>query len=426
MRVAYLVSQYPAPTHTFIRREVHALRERGIDVHTFGVRAPKMAERLSPSDHAEWEKTFYLLPASLAAIVMAHLTALSRRPGRYFRTLKRAMDHRVPGAKAVLWALFYFTEALILARELERRSIGRLHNHFANAGAIVGYLAASLLDIPFSLTLHGMSEFEYPGGFLLRGKIEAADFVACVSHFGRAQAFKATHATDWPKMHIVRCGVELPGLSPLAKPVDATGPVRIVCVGRLSPEKGQIGLVDAFAQAIARGTYAELRLVGDGPDRAAVEARILQRDLQDHCSVVGWKSEHDVFDEIRQADLLVMASFMEGLPVVLMEALGLGIPVIAPCVAGIPELVRDGETGLLFSPGHWSELTECLQMLCHDAALRQRLGARGREVVEREFDVNRAVEPLVQHFSGRAVDAPPIHRPRLPASHALESSEQQR
>jgi colanic acid/amylovoran biosynthesis glycosyltransferase len=424
MRIAYLVSQYPAPTHTFIRREVHALRKRGVDVVTFGVRPPAQHERLSSVDQAEWERTFYLLPASLGALARAHLM-LFTRPLRYFRTLKRAMDHRVPGAKAVLWAFFYFTEALILARELERRSIARLHNHFANAGAIVGYLATSFLGIPFSLTLHGMSEFEYPGGFLLRGKIEAADFVACVSHFGRAQAFKATRAKDWPKMHIVRCGVELSGLSPAPKLPDPKQPVRIVCVGRLSPEKGQIGLLEAFADALARGTRAELRLVGDGPERADVEARIRHLQLEAHCKLVGWKAEREVLEEIQKADILVMASFMEGLPVVLMEALGLAVPVIAPCVAGIPELVRDGETGLLFSPGHWLELTECLQMLCDDALLRERLGARGREVVAEEFDVDRAIEPLVQHFSGRAVDAPPIHRPRLFARRAPESSEPQ-
>jgi colanic acid/amylovoran biosynthesis glycosyltransferase len=362
-----------------------------------------------------------LLPASLPRVLSVHLTTLFTRPGRYLQTLKRAFDHRVPGARAVLWAMFYFTEALILARELERRSVERLHNHFANAGAIVGYLASAFLRIPFSLTLHGMSEFEYPGGFLLREKIEAADFVACVSHFGRAQAFKATRSADWSKMAIVRCGVELDLLVPTPKPAS-DAPVRIVCVGRLSPEKGQLGLLEAFAAVIASGTRAELRLVGDGPDRAEVEAQILQRNLGGHCSVAGWKAEAEVLEEIARADMLVMASFMEGLPVVLMEALGLGIPVIAPCVAGIPELVRDGETGLLFSPGHWAELSECLRMLCSDRELRARLGARGRVYVEQEFDVRRAIEPLVQHFSGLRVDAPPVHRPRLSSPRAPGSS----
>jgi glycosyltransferase involved in cell wall biosynthesis len=390
-KIGYLVSQYPAPSHTFIRREVEALRRRGLPIETFSVRAPAASERLGQPDRDERARTFYILPGKRGAMLSAHVWALSQ-PGRYLSTLVLALRHRVPGVKQLIWSLFYFAEAIVLARELSRRGIGHLHNHFANAGGTVGMLACHFVRIGWSLTLHGTSEHDYPAGLLLGSKLRRARFAACVSSFGMAQAMRAADPRDWEKLFIVRCGVDTRALPP--PPTPDAAPPRLVCVGRLAPEKGHLGLIEAFHQVVRRGQAAELRLVGDGPERARIEAAIAARGLEGRCLLLGQRPEEETLAEVARAQLLVSASFMEGLPVSLMEALALGVPVIAPRVAGIPELIEDGVSGLLFTPADWSALAACLERALGDPALRQRLGRAGRERVRADFDADTTCEPL--------------------------------
>ena len=398
VRLAYLVSKYPAPSHTFIRREIDAMRQRGVILETFSLRRPHPEERQDDTDLREFENTWYVRPVGLRGLIAAHLRALVSGPRRYVRTLGEALRHRIPGLNGLAGSLRLFAEAIVLASELRRRGHVHLHNHFANDGGDVGFLATTYLGISWSLTLHGTSEFDYPSVVLLPRKIRAAAFVACVSHFGRAQAMRVVEPEQWSKLFVVRCGVELGRLPARARAPDG-GPLRLLSVGRFSAEKGQVGLIAAFAKAVARGARAELRLIGDGPERARIQDEILRQGLGPHCTLLGRLAEPVVLREMADADLFVLASFMEGLPVVLMEALGVGVPVIAPCVAGIPELVRPGKTGLLFSPGNWDELSEHILTVIEDPGLRHTLATAGRARIEDEFDIAHAVEPLYQRFA---------------------------
>lgn len=410
MRLAYLVSQYPAASHTFIRREVMGLRARGFDVATFSVRRPTGVSKLADIDRREARTTWYVLPVAPARLARAHTGALLRRPRAYARTLMRALGHRAPGLRGLVWSVFHFAEAIDLARELERRSIQHLHNHFANSGANVGYLAAQYLDLAWSLTLHGSSEFDYPAGLLLPEKLEAARFVACVTHFGRAQAMRMVDPEHWHKFHIVRAGIERPRVNGAAganasAAARARPCQRVVCVARLAPEKGHAGLLQAFAELVAGGVDAQLELLGDGPDAARIEAQIQQLGLAERVSMRGQVSEDVVQATMAQATAVVLASFMEGLPVVLMEALALGVPVIAPCVAGIPELVEHGVSGLTFPPGDWKSLARVLAQMLADERLRERLAVEGKRRVEAEFLVDRSIAPLLAAL-GPATFAP--------------------
>lgn len=393
MRVAYLASQYPATSHTFIRREVEALRRRGIEVQTFSIRPPGANERGVGPEEQAFATTRYVLPFDWSRALRSHVRGVTRRPARYLATLRDALKHRVPGARSLLWSLFYFGEAVVLADDLEVAEVEHLHNHFANPGANVGYLASRYLGLGWSLTLHGISEFDYPAGVLLPEKIAAARFVACVSHFGRAQAFRVIDPQHWPKLFINRCGVDLASFPSAAK-AEGTR-LRVVSVGRLSPEKGQLGLLEAFAAVLADGVDAELFLIGDGPLMAELQRRIDALGIGERCRLLGRKSEAEVAIELAAADVFALASFMEGLPVVLMEALAMRLGVIAPCVAGIPELIAHEQTGLLFAPGRWDELGAGLKRLLTDRELRERLAENGRQRVEEEFAIDRAVDPLV-------------------------------
>lgn len=404
MKLAYLVSQYPATSHTFIRREVEALRASGVRLETFSIRRPSEAERSDGVDRREFERTWYVLPPSPTRVLRAHASQLTRRPLAYAKTLRRALGHRVPGVRAALWAGFHFAEAVTLAHELERRGVDHLHNHFANSGANVGYLATQLLGIDWSLTLHGISEFDYPAGQLLPEKIAAAAFVACVTHFGRAQAMRMVDPAEWDKLFVARCGLDLDHF----RANEPRGPIRvppkraafrIVTVGRMSPEKGHVGLVEAFAAARS-SVDCELRIVGDGPERERVERRASELGVSDRVSFAGRVPSTQVMAELMLADAFAMSSFMEGLPVVIMEALAMEVPVIAPAVAGIPELIVHGETGLLFAPSDWSELAERIVAVASDLEKARSMARAGRARVEEEFEIRKAIEPLLYRFGG--------------------------
>ena len=398
MRVAYLVSQYPAPSHTFIRREILALRSQGVDIHTFSIRPPAKAEVMSDVDQRDFDETFYVLPPRPVPTLRANAKMLLKRPGRYLRALKTSIGHRNPGLKNLLYSGFYFLEGMILAEELERRGVDHIHGHFANPSAHVALAAVVYTGIGWSLSLHGLGDFDYPGGPLLAEKVEHARFIACVTEYGQAQAMRLTSPDQWSKLCVVRCGIELDKLP--EKPKDRPqGRLRFICVARLSPEKGILGLFEAFASAKNAGLDAELVLVGDGPDREAIEAKAAELGLSQDIILKGRLPEQTTLEEIAGADVLVLASFMEGLPVVLMEALALNVPVIAPCVAGIPELVVHGETGLLFTAGNWAMLASRLTEIAGDEGARRRMAEAGRRRIVEEFDVARSVRPLFERFT---------------------------
>jgi Glycosyltransferase len=268
LRLAYLTSQYPATSHTFIRREIEAVRALGVYLETFSIRPPSASELQDPAIRAESHATFTALRQPLTTFLAAHLATLATEPLAYLRTLGRALSHRPPGIRALALSIAHFGESIVLGRELRRRKISRLHNHFANSGATVGMLAAELAHIPWSFTMHGISETDYPAGLLLSRKIQAADFVACVSYFGRAQAMRVTMPKQWSKLHVIRCGV--PPTSNMKR--HSGNRTQIMSVGRLSPEKGLPGLLQAFAAVTGAGVDADLVLVGDGPDGGALSA----------------------------------------------------------------------------------------------------------------------------------------------------------
>lgn len=392
-RIGYLISQYPATSHTFIRREIEELRSRGLDVHTFSIRAPGAEECKSEHDRSAFRETFYVLGLPAIRIVAAHIAAIFTRPADYLRVAALGLRHHAPGIRAIIWALFHFAESIPLARELERRGIQHLHNHFANSAANVGLLASTFLQIPWSLTLHGVSETDYPAGLLLASKVQSAKFVVCASHFGRAQAMRVTAPDQWNKLFVARCGLKLTNIKTDSGMQSRARP-RIICVARLSPEKGHLGLLEALAIVQTFGVEADVTFVGEGAERSRVERKIQTLGLK-NVTLKGRLDEESTLQEIANSDILVLPSFMEGLPVVLMEAMAIGIPVVATRVAGIPELVSDGQDGLLFCPADWADLARKLLLLLRNGDLRRDLARAAQQKIAAEFEIGRAVEPLI-------------------------------
>ncbi|MEM7204036.1 MAG: glycosyltransferase [Planctomycetota bacterium] len=404
-RIAYLASEYPSVTSSFIRREIAELRRRGLQIETMSIRRCRTPEALGRHEQDAARTTFVVLDAGVTGTIGALAWALTRHPLRLFRAGIAALHHRPAGLRPLLWAGFYLAEACVLARELERRGVGHLHNHFANAAANVGFLTQRLLAAPWSLTLHGNADFEGEHRDLLRDKIAACVFVGCISHYGKAQALRRAALADWDKVFVYGCGLDL---AELERHRRAPVPGMVLCVGRLSAEKGQAGLLQAFAQL--RTSNARLRLVGDGPERGPLTRLTERLGLTDRVEMLGSLPTDQALGEMSRAQLLVLTSFMEGIPVVLMEAMALGLCVIAPRLAGIPELVEHRVNGVLFTPAHWTELAHTIDELLTDHALRERLASAAQNGAGRRLSVEKAAAPLADCFVRRQfrVDAKPV------------------
>ncbi|WP_349294638.1 glycosyltransferase family 4 protein (plasmid) [Thioclava sp. 'Guangxiensis'] len=397
--IAYLSGEYPKVSHTFIQREIEALRQQGWQVETCSVRRTSARDVVGEDQIREQAATFAIFDAirSPAKVLGAQIWALRRDARAWGRTLKLAWSTRPDGLKAALWQIFYFLEAAILARHLSARGVVHLHNHFANSSCSVAMLASGLSGIPFSLTMHGPAIFYEPRRWRIDEKIARASFVSCISHFCRAQAMYFSAPQHWSKLKIVHCGI-FPALYAPPPTRDDTAAQtdrqEILFVGRLAAIKGVPLLVEAFARLADSHPQARLSVIGDGPERAYCEA--LARDLGVGARVIfhGYQSAKAVARHMRQADLLVLASFAEGVPVTLMEAMGSGLPVIASRVAGVGELVEDGVSGFTIPAGDLDSLTDRLDRLLGDPALRAAMGVQGRAKVCAEFDLEHEAQWL--------------------------------
>ncbi len=401
-RLAYLTSLYPAVSHTFILREITALRELGFTVKSCSMRRPGPEHLTGSEERAELETTYYIIHAGKRPMVMLRaIGAALQSPRRLAAALGLAWRTAPPGARGFLKQMAYLAEALVLARFLHIERIDHLHSHFADLCTNVAMLAATLSDIPFSYTLHGPAEIYEPEKWALRTKTARAAFVACISHFARSQAMYFSDPAHWGKLKIIHCGVvpEHYNHPPTAKRAG----LHLVFVGRLTPIKGLRILLEALVRARESRPDLHLTLIGDGEDRVHLEA--LAARLGAAVVFAGYRSQGEIARLLSEADALVLPSFAEGLPVVLMEAMASGRPVIATRVGGISELVEDGVSGLLVPPGDVESLAQGICRIADDPDLRKRMGEAGQATVKREFDVRCEAARIASLFSGQADDS---------------------
>ncbi|HLQ20085.1 MAG TPA: glycosyltransferase, partial [Tabrizicola sp.] len=312
--IAYLTGDYPKVSHTFILREIQAVRAAGIRVLPCSVRKPAAEAFMGEEERAARDETFYVIEAARnpLRLVSAHAGIVLRSPRVWAATLALAIRMRSPGLKAFLWQLFYFLEAAVLARYLRQNDVRHLHNHFGNSSCSVAILAAQLAGIPFSFTEHGPAIFFEVDRWSLPEKIARAKFVVAITHFCRSQLMLFSKPGDWSKIAIVHCGV-----SPSAYRRDPGGNgKRVAFVGRLDPVKGALLLIEAMAEVLKVHPDATLTLAGDGPARAAAEARALALGIEPSVRFAGFMTQGQVADLLANSDMLALPSFAEGLPVV--------------------------------------------------------------------------------------------------------------
>lgn len=348
--VAYLVNVYPKVSHSFIQTEIEALERLGLTVSRFTIR--RTPESFGSEGRAEAEKTVALLDGNLPGLARAVVRSFLRRPAASLRTLRRSLS----ASGNIVRASAYFAEAAALAEQMERRGIRHVHVHFGTNPVAVARLASQLGAITYSFTAHGPDEFDAPFAMDIPGKIADAAFVAGVSSFGRSQLMRWSDPAHWDRVHVVRCAVAPHFLQVDGGTVSGT---RFTCVARLSPQKGLPLLIEAAAH-VALSHQFTIDVIGDGEGRATLESMISKMGLQDRVRLLGWRASQDVRVALSASRALILPSFAEGLPVVLMEALALGKPVVATSIAGIPELV-DAANGWLIPSGSVEALAEAMK-----------------------------------------------------------------
>jgi glycosyltransferase involved in cell wall biosynthesis len=401
-RIAYLTGQYPEVSLTFILREVEGLRALGAEVLTCSIRETPAVQHPGPAEKEAAATTFHVLKTARNPLkFLAAQSWMFTRPRRYFGALALALRTGSPGIRAFLYQLIFFIEATILARHLERENVQHLHNHFVFGSATVAMLASHLTGIPYSFTLHGPADLLEPYRWRLDEKTARAKFVSVISHYARSQLMFFSDPAHWDKIEIIHCGVD-PALygrpaGPLL-PARRDGEIRLVFVGRLAPVKGLRVLLAALAQLQDDLPDLHLVLVGDGPDRKRLETAAAP--LGDRVTFTGYLSQTEVAQAMQAADICVLPSFAEGVPVVLMEAMASRKPVIATQVAGVGELVEDGVSGFIVPPGDIESLAARIRVLAGDAKLRVQMGKAGREKVVAEFDIADEVVRLAGLFAG--------------------------
>lgn len=397
--VGYLVNVYPHVSHSFIRREILALERRGIGIVRYSIR--RTSEALPDiADQSENAQTTVLLDAGIGAILSATVRAFVMRPARFAKAFRMAIAMGQVSAVGVLRHIVYLSEACLLAQSARQRGIRHIHAHFGTNSAAVARLAKVVGDISYSMTVHGPDEFDAPVALSLRQKIADAAFVVAISHHGSGQLMRWSHHTDWPKINVVRCGLDRSFLEPVRR--RERNPSRVfVCIARLDTQKG-VGLLIEAVRQLGSTLDFKLRIIGDGAMRTEMADRIAEYGLSDRVALLGWQSSAAIKAELEGARALVLASFAEGLPVVLMEAMALECPVIATAIAGIPELV-DAECGWVVPSGSVAALATAMHraLLANDNTLRA-MGAVGRARVLERHDAAANAADLVELLAAHA------------------------
>ena len=376
-RVAYLVNQYPAVSHTFIRREIFALERQGVTVDRISLTGWDLP-LVDPDDISERDKTRYVQKGGVASLLGEAVKTAIRQPGAFFKALGAALSMSRNAMRPLPYHLIYLAQACRVRNWVAETGATHLHAHFGTNPAEIACLVRILGGPTYSFTNHGSNELDGAPRLHFPKKIGGAKFAVAVSHYCRSQLLRVIPYTDWDKLKVIHCGLDADYFAD--EPLPLPEAPRFLCVGRLSPVKGHLLLIDAFAEVHAAHPEARLTLAGEGDEmRPAIEARIAELGIGEAVEITGWVDADRVKAELRRATALVQPSLIEGLPVVIMEAMARKRPVVSTFIAGIPELVQPGRTGWIIPAGDVPALAETLkEVIATDVETLTQMGEMGQ------------------------------------------------
>jgi len=403
LKVAYVMSRFPKLTETFILYEMLAMRQQGIQVEVY----PLLREReeVMHPETAQFVKIAHFQPFISLPILRANLYFLWKKPFVYLKTLWDLLRANWGSFNFFTGVIGIFPKTVLFAHQMRADNVQHVHAHFASHPAAAGFIIHRLVGIPYSFTAHGSDL--HRDRHMLREKVAEAAFVAAISEYNKELIITECRGNYREKVNVVHCGVDTKVFrarsheTPYEK---GENPFMILCVGTLHEVKGQIYLIEACRQLQEKGFDFECHFVGDGPDKGPLTELAKEVGLSDKVRFHGRLTRDEIARLLLDANVLTAPSVptrdgkREGIPVVLMEAMGSGVPVIASKLSGIPELVNDQITGLLVQPRDATSLADALERFIRDSELRHRLGDAGREKVVMEFDLNKNAAMLIRHF----------------------------
>lgn len=395
MKVVYLLHRFPLLTDTFIRREIRNLQTIGTEIEVISVWRPNGKETTSDL-LGDWSRDVtFLLPRSIASILCSCLRVAFSSPRRFVAALRLGFATSRPGFRGMIYQLFYVGEAVLAAEAIKQRNVDHIHNHFGDHSGIVTMLASTLTNIPYSISFHGPHIFFDAANAAINEKVQRASFSRCISYFCCSQLIVLCGGSGVPSLKIVHCGLDLRKYH-FRTPREEVR--NLFCVARLAPEKGIEFLIQALGLLFNKGYIVNLRVAGDGPSKTSLEDSARALGIDDHVCFLGNLSEQEVARELSMSDLFILPSLAEGTPVSIMEAMAVGLPVIATNIAGTSELVEGGKTGLLVRPADPQAIAEAVITMTQDGEFRRRAAELGRAKVENEFDITKECARLSEYF----------------------------
>jgi colanic acid/amylovoran biosynthesis glycosyltransferase len=394
--IAFLVSQYPAINHALILKEIRELR-KSLELKTASIRGPdRPLAELTAEEREEACQTYYIKPRGVWGAARALIKTFFSRPASFVDGFFYAWKLSGSRPKQALKNTAYLVEAIMVGQWMHQEGLRHLHTHYSSTVAL---LAKRTFPLELSISFHGPDELNDPVGFWLNQKIEASKFVRAISQYTKGKLLE--HCGSQDKIEVAYMGVDPAVFSP--RPFrENPAPLEVICVGRLAPVKGQRVLISAIGELVKDGRSVLLHLVGGGPDRASLEEHVdtlaIHKDVVFH----GFTPQDQLDELYRRADVFALASFAEGVPGVLMEAMAMEIPCVATWVAGVPELIRDGIDGLLVPPSDVGALASAISRLIDDRSLRRQIGMAGRRRVLEKFDLEKNGRFLAEVFLRRA------------------------
>lgn len=400
MPIAYITQAFPGLTITFIYREIFALERKGFDIATFAIWKPAK-DKLSQESRHLVDSTHYVFPISWPGFLLTHLYFLLTRPAKYVGTALFVLTRKGESLKNRLRTLFHFGEAIYLAKEMEKQDIKHIHAHFTINAATIALIVSRLLDISFSFTAHNNL---FTDRLVLREKVREARLIVAISEFTRRFLIDLVPGENLEdKIHIVHCGLSPSNFLP-PNPRHVNDIPMILFVAQLAERKGAPVLVEACKLLAERGLAFRCVIIGDGPQRALVEQLVQQYALQNVVQLTGTVFQEHLKEYLNRADVFTLPCLtasngdMDGIPVSLMEAMAMEVPTVSTYISGIPELIEDGQSGLLVGEKDTVALANAMQYLLEDKELRIRLGKNGRKKVLRKFDVDQNAAQLATLF----------------------------
>lgn len=402
-RILYLIGQFPAINHSYLLAEIRILRDLGWKVSVVSVSLPdRPPEKLGAQEREEAARIYYLKSVPAAKIVLLSVAEFLQHPLRFLRGLFFALRLPGGGLKRMAYHLAYFAEAILVGRHMRQLGVSHVHASFS---ATVALIAARTFPVTMSFGVYGFGELHNPSESQLAERISGALFVRSISRHGRGQLMLSCDREQWSKLVYSPLGINPNEFSP-RPPQRESSYLNILCVGRLAPEKGQGLLLEALARLKAQSVSVYLRFVGDGPDRKWLENRAAQLGVASAVEFTGWINQDRLMAVYGETDVFALPSLAEGIPMVLMEAMAMQIPCVAPCITGIPELIEHGVDGMLFAAADLEDLASKIRILAVSPELRDRIGRNARVRVVRDYDMFRNTQNFATVLKDRLLGDP--------------------